>query len=108
MLRRGDVFVDFTANIGFFTFLAASLVKKEGKVIAFEPNPQNIQLIYSTFLVSPGLNIKIYPYAVSDSPGIAKLRPSPPATVLSIGTPPKQMKVGEMICSFKGWRQTAC
>jgi abequosyltransferase len=73
VLRRGDVFVDFTANIGFFTFLAASLVKKEGKVIAFEPNPQNIQLIYSTLLVSPGLNIKIYPYAVSDSPGIAKL-----------------------------------
>ena len=72
VLRRGDVFVDLGANIGFFTFLAASLVKKQGKVIAFEPNPQNVQLMYSTLLVSPGFNVKIYPYAVSDSAGIVK------------------------------------
>jgi len=72
VLRRGDVFVDLGANIGFFTFLAATLVKNEGKVIAFEPNPQNLQLMYSTLLVSPGLKVEIYPYAVSDSCAIRK------------------------------------
>jgi len=72
VLRRGDVFVDLGANIGFFTFLAASLVKQQGKVMAFEPNPQNVQLMYSTLLVSAGFNIKIYPFAVSDSAGIVK------------------------------------
>ena len=38
-LKPGDVFVDVGANIGYFTLLAASLVKKTGRVLAFEPSP---------------------------------------------------------------------
>lgn len=39
ILRRGDVFVDLGANIGFFTLLAARQVGDTGKVFAFEPTP---------------------------------------------------------------------
>lgn len=72
IVKPGDVFMDVGANVGYFTFLGASLVGKTGKVIAFEPNPQNLHLIYSTALEFPELNIDIHPFAVSDSAQILK------------------------------------
>ncbi len=63
ILKEGGVFLDVGANIGYFTMLAASLVKANGKVIAIEPNPQNLQLIYSSLLENHLSNVAIYPYA---------------------------------------------
>ena len=45
LLQPGDVFVDVGANIGYFSVLAASLVGDAGKVFAFEPDPDNFQLL---------------------------------------------------------------
>jgi len=45
LLRPGDVFVDAGANIGYFTLLAASRVGPRGQVFAFEPDPDNFQLL---------------------------------------------------------------
>jgi FkbM family methyltransferase len=42
-LRPGMIFYDVGANIGFFSLLAASLVGKEGRVVAFEADPDNAQ-----------------------------------------------------------------
>jgi len=39
LLRRGDLFVDVGANIGMISALAARCVGPEGRVLAFEPNP---------------------------------------------------------------------
>ena len=39
-LRLGMTFYDIGANIGFFSLLAARLVGKEGKVVAFEADPE--------------------------------------------------------------------
>ena len=39
-LRPGMTFYDIGANIGFFTLLAARLVGKEGRVAAFEADPE--------------------------------------------------------------------
>jgi FkbM family methyltransferase len=40
-LRHGDVFVDVGANLGFYTLIAASVLRQKGggHVLAFEPNP---------------------------------------------------------------------
>lgn len=38
-LKPGMTFVDVGANVGYYTLLAASLVGKEGTVLAFEPSP---------------------------------------------------------------------
>jgi FkbM family methyltransferase len=43
------------------------MVGESGKVIAFEPNPQNLQLIYSSIIENQFQNITVYPLAVSDS-----------------------------------------
>jgi FkbM family methyltransferase len=39
-LREGMTFYDIGANIGFFSLLAARLVGKEGRVVAFEADPE--------------------------------------------------------------------
>ena len=39
ILRPGSTFIDIGANCGYFTLLAASLVKSSGQVLAFEPSP---------------------------------------------------------------------
>lgn len=72
VLKEGDVFLDIGANVGYFTMLASSLVKAAGKVIAFEPNPQNLQLIYSSLLESRVENVTTYPYAASDVAAILR------------------------------------
>lgn len=38
-LKEGMTFVDVGANVGYYTLLAASLVGRNGHVIAFEPSP---------------------------------------------------------------------
>lgn len=44
-LDKGDVVVDVGANIGYFSLIAASVVGKNGKVLAVEANPQNADRI---------------------------------------------------------------
>lgn len=72
ILNENDVFLDIGANIGYFTMLASSIIKTNGKVIAFEPNPQNLQLIYSSMQQNKMHNIDIYPYAVSNNKTILR------------------------------------
>ena len=40
ILRPGSTFIDIGANSGYFTLLAASLVKSSGRDLAFEPSPE--------------------------------------------------------------------
>jgi FkbM family methyltransferase len=45
ILRRGDVFIDVGANMGYFSTLGATLVGPSGRVIAIEPDPQALALL---------------------------------------------------------------
>jgi FkbM family methyltransferase len=71
-LKRGDVFLDIGANLGFFTMLSSRIVGEAGKVISLEPNPLNLQLIYASILRNAAHNVRIYPYAASDRTGILR------------------------------------
>lgn len=44
-LKEGDIVVDAGAYYGYFTIFAAKKVGKKGRVIAFEPNPQNCEIL---------------------------------------------------------------
>ncbi len=46
LFRPGQTFVDIGANVGCISFLAASIAGPSGRVIAFEPNPTNLQRLY--------------------------------------------------------------
>jgi FkbM family methyltransferase len=45
LLRPGDTFVDVGANIGYFSVLAAGCIGSTGYLIAFEPEPRNLELL---------------------------------------------------------------
>lgn len=44
-LKRGDVVIDCGAHIGFFTVQAAKTVGNEGKVVAIEPEKENLRML---------------------------------------------------------------
>ena len=72
VLKAGSTFLDIGANLGYFSLLASRLVGATGKVMCFEPNPQNQQLIYSSMLENHVENVRVFPYAASDAAGILK------------------------------------
>ena len=51
-LRAGDVFVDVGANVGFFSIVGASLVGSTGRVIAFEPHPQALEVFRAAIAIN--------------------------------------------------------
>jgi FkbM family methyltransferase len=66
-LHPGDVAVDVGANVGVLTFLAASVVGPAGRVIAVEPNPDNLQLLYRGIVHNGFSNVEVLPHAASNS-----------------------------------------
>jgi FkbM family methyltransferase len=66
-LREGDVVVDVGANIGVLAFLAASIVGRTGRVIAVEPNPDNLQLLYRGIIRNAFTNVEVVPHAASNA-----------------------------------------
>jgi FkbM family methyltransferase len=67
LLAPGMVFVDVGANIGYFTLLAAALVGPTGRVIAFEPNTDNCDLLKRSITANAYDNISLNSYAVAES-----------------------------------------
>lgn len=65
-LRRGDVFVDVGANIGYHSLLAASRVGPTGKVVAIEPNLSTNELLWGNIQANLHDNIRPVSVAISD------------------------------------------
>ncbi|GJL91325.1 FkbM family methyltransferase [Hyphococcus sp.] len=66
VLREGDQFVDGGANIGLLSLLAAKLVERGGKVIAFEPNPDVLIRIKEHVDINGLTQIELHPCGLSD------------------------------------------
>jgi FkbM family methyltransferase len=74
-LRKGDVFYDIGANVGFFTVLAAYMVGiEEGRAYAFEPTPDNAEEIRSNARLNLATNLAVIEKAVSDKAGTGQLQ----------------------------------
>jgi FkbM family methyltransferase len=73
VLKPGDVFVDIGANIGYYTLLAARLAGPGGRVIAFEPDPCNFQLLGKNIRQNGYSNVVPLNLAVSDRSQNAQL-----------------------------------
>jgi FkbM family methyltransferase len=70
-LRESDVFLNIGANFGYYSCLAGSLGKR---AIAFEPIPLNYQVLLQNLDINGfGATTEIYPIAVGDKVGIAKI-----------------------------------
>ena len=66
-VRRGDIVLDVGANVGAHTVFLSHLVGDEGKVVAFEPLPTNLDALSDTIRRrSRRVNIRVIPAAVGD------------------------------------------
>ena len=72
-LKKGDIFLDLGANIGFFTLIAAKIVGDTGKVYAFEPDTTNFNLLKKNIDYNHYKNIILVNKAVSDYEGQGEL-----------------------------------
>lgn len=70
-LSPGDIFFDVGANVGYYSILASRLVGQNGIVAAFEPLVKNLVFLQRHIELNDALNIRIFPFAVSDSTGIS-------------------------------------
>lgn len=69
LLSPGTTFVDIGANIGYFSLLAAVLINPQGRVIAFEPKPDNCELLRLSIAENDFDNIEVHIKAVADKAG---------------------------------------
>jgi FkbM family methyltransferase len=76
-VRPGGVALDLGANVGFFTLVSAALVGREGKVVAFEPLPQNAEALRRNVAINDLDQVAVVEAAVSDAEGHADLTIGP-------------------------------
>jgi len=69
----GCLVLDLGANIGYYTLLAARLTGDSGRVLAFEPDPENHRLLLKNIEANRYRNVVPDPRAVSDVGGKARL-----------------------------------
>jgi FkbM family methyltransferase len=65
-VRSGDVVLDLGANIGYYTLIFASRVGPAGHVYAFEPDPENAELLRRNVELNGYRNVTAVEAAVSD------------------------------------------
>jgi FkbM family methyltransferase len=69
-----DLIVDIGAQIGGFSIMATEMLKEQGVVTSFEPEPKNVELLKSNVLLNElETKIKVYDCAVSDREGKSEL-----------------------------------
>lgn len=72
-LRRGGVFYDVGANVGFFTLLGSRIVGESGRVIAFEPVPGCARAVARNIELNGLAQAEIRELAVGAADGRARL-----------------------------------
>ncbi|MBT4584903.1 MAG: FkbM family methyltransferase [Phycisphaerae bacterium] len=75
ILKEGMTFVDIGAHVGLFTLPAAKWVGKNGRVVAFEPHPDNFEML-SRNAKTNGLQPELINAAVSNVAGSVQLHAS--------------------------------
>lgn len=73
IVKKGNTILDIGANIGYYTLLFAKLVGKKGRIIAFEPDPDNFALLKKNIEINNYKNVILVQKAVSDKTGKLRL-----------------------------------
>lgn len=73
IVKKGDTVIDIGANIGYYTLLMSKLVGKEGKVISFEPEENNLKLLRKTISTNKLKNVELIEGVANNKDGIVQL-----------------------------------
>lgn len=72
-LRKGDTLIDVGANIGYFSFVGAGLVGRNGQVHSFEPVPEYFKRLNGFASLNKDYNIKVNQMAVGSENNNTKI-----------------------------------
>jgi len=103
VIPKGCIVLDIGAHVGGFSLLFGSCVGKNGKVLAFEPNPKTFESLQQKAKDNPLFNIIPYNYACTKEKGKFTFNYSDP----SFGTGMNggffdSLKLGDQIKQFHG------
>src|SRR3989338_49637 len=73
VVRPGMTIIDIGANIGYFTVIAATRAGATGHVIAFEPAPENFEMLTKTIESNGFKNVETHMMAIADTDGTLTL-----------------------------------
>jgi len=73
-VRRGDTVYDVGANLGYISLSLAKQVGPNGRVAAFEPVPQNVDVLRKNIANNGLPNVRVFAVAASDRKGEAVIR----------------------------------
>lgn len=73
IIKEGDVVLDIGANIGYYTLIFAKLVGDNGRVFAFEPEPENFAILKKNVEANGYKNVVLIQKGLSDETGQVKL-----------------------------------
>jgi FkbM family methyltransferase len=73
LVTPGMTVLDVGANIGYYTAMAAERVGPDGRVVAFEPDPQNYELLARNAASMCSARVEVHDWALSDHGGAATL-----------------------------------
>jgi len=69
-ISPGDVIIDVGANVGAISLVASALASKEGRVIAIEPGPLNVNRLSRTISRNNVSNVHLVKCGISDKKGV--------------------------------------
>jgi FkbM family methyltransferase len=67
------VFVDIGANVGLFSFFVAARADRNARILAVEPDPENLSRLAFNIRINPGVPIRVASVALGDRVGKAAL-----------------------------------
>lgn len=73
-LKTGSIFVDVSANIGYYTLIVSKLVGSQGHVYSIEPIPTTATILKANVRLNSCSNVSIYNMAAWSSKGTLTLR----------------------------------
>jgi FkbM family methyltransferase len=73
-VKRGDTVYDIGANIGYVSLSLSKQVGPSGRVVAFEPLPENLALLRQAIAASGIENVSVLEIAASDARGTCTIR----------------------------------
>ncbi len=72
VLKKGQIFYDVGANVGYYTILGARLVGADGRVVAFEPAIRNIEYLHRHCVINRTKNVSFIGAACSSRLGLTR------------------------------------
>ncbi|HEV7239406.1 MAG TPA: FkbM family methyltransferase [Thermoanaerobaculia bacterium] len=77
LIRPGMTVIDIGAHLGYYTRIFSELVGSTGRVLAFEAEPENFEILRAHVSGAKYRNVETFPYAVADRAGKLLLHLSP-------------------------------